>query len=217
MEIQELRNDLSTFFTGCEGDYELYSTQELLELAQQGDDKAKLRILFNFKGLIYNTLVRNSYYLQLSAGDILQNLCEVLLQEMAVWRPQEASAFGNHIKYCLRTVVWSEIRRTRKHDYMELSYDADADCGLSAAEQQLDTLIYRGFGEEDKQATMRFAVKDLLEGLTEKQRYVMQAELFEDKDGKEIACQLDIKKAAVSRIRARAIGNLQDVLSVGRG
>lgn len=178
MEIQELKRDLETFFTDSENGYGLYSTERLLILAQQGDEKAKLQILFNFKGLIYKTLVNNSYYLQLSAGDILQNLSEVVLQRMAVWKPKAAAAFGNHIKYCLRTAVWSEIRRIKKHDYKELSYDAEADGGISRAEQQLDTLIYRRFGYNEKQATLRFAVKDLLDGLTEKQRYVLQAELF---------------------------------------
>ena len=87
-----------------------------------------------------------------------------------------------------------------------MSYDAEADGGISRAEQQLDTLIYRRFGYNEKQATLRFAVKDLLDGLTEKQRYVLQAELFEGKDGTEIARLLHIKKAAVSRIRARRSG-----------
>ena len=81
MEIQELKRDLETFFTDSENGYGLYSTERLLILAQQGDEKAKLQILFNFKGLIYKTLVNNSYYLQLSAGDILQNLSEVVLAE----------------------------------------------------------------------------------------------------------------------------------------
>lgn len=98
MEIQELKRDLEIFFTDSENGYGLYSTERLLILAQQGDEKAKLQILFNFKGLIYKTLVNNSYYLQLSAGDILQNLSEVVLQRMAVWKPKAAAAFGNHIK-----------------------------------------------------------------------------------------------------------------------
>ena len=216
MEIQELKRDLEIFFTDSENGYGLYSTERLLILAQQGDEKAKLQILFNFKGLIYKTLVNNSYYLQLSAGDILQNLSEVVLQRMAVWKPKAAAAFGNHIKYCLRTAVWSEIRRIKKHDYKELSYDAEADGGISQAEQQLDTLIYRRFGYNEKQATLRFAVKDLLDVLTEKQRYVLQAELFEGKDGTEIARLLHIKKAAVSRIRARALRHLQELLATGR-
>jgi hypothetical protein len=82
LEIQELKRDLEIFFTDSENGYGLYSTERLLILAQQGDEKAKLQILFNFKGLIYKTLVNNSYYLQLSAGDILQNLSEVVLQRM---------------------------------------------------------------------------------------------------------------------------------------
>jgi len=224
LEIQELKRDLEIFFTDSENGYGLYSTERLLILAQQGDEKAKLQILFNFKGLIYKTLVNNSYYLQLSAGDILQNLSEVVLQRMAVWKPKAAAAFGHHIKYCLRATGWreitaaflSEIRRIKKHDYKELSYDAEADGGISQAEQQLDTLIYRRFGYNEKQATLRFAVKDLLDGLTEKQRYVLQAELFEGKDGTEIARLLHIKKAAVSRIRARALRHLQELLAAGR-
>lgn len=60
-----------------------------------------------------------------------------------------------------------------------------------------------------------FAVKDLLDVLTEKQRYVLQAELFEGKDGTEIARLLHIKKAAVSRIRARALRHMQELLAAG--
>ena len=55
MEIQELKRDLEIFFTDSENGYGLYSTERLLILAQQGDEKAKLQILFNFKGLIYKT------------------------------------------------------------------------------------------------------------------------------------------------------------------
>lgn len=61
-----------------------------------------------------------------------------------------------------------------------------------------------------------FCSKNLLDGLTEKQRYVLQAELFEGKDGTEIARLLHIKKAAVSRIRARALRHLQELLAAGR-
>ena len=50
----------------------------------------------------------------------------------------------------------------------------------------------------------------------QKQRYVLQAELFEGKDGTEIAQLLHIKKAAVSRIRARALRHLQELLAAGR-
>lgn len=99
---------------------------------------------------------------------------------------------------------------------MIIKSDAEADGGISQAEQQLDTLIYRRFGYNEKQAMLRFAVKDLLDGLTEKQRYVLQAELFEGKDGTEIARLLHIKKAAVSRIRARALRHLQELLAAGR-
>ena len=53
MEIQELKRDLEIFFTDSENGYGLYSTERLLILAQQGDEKAKLQILFNFKGLIF--------------------------------------------------------------------------------------------------------------------------------------------------------------------
>lgn len=76
-------------------------------------------------------------------------------------------------------------------------------------------MIYKRFGYNEKQATLRFAVKDLLDCLTKKQRYVLQAELFEDKDGTEIARLLHIKKSAVSRIRARAIRHLQKILMAG--
>lgn len=41
-------------------------------------------------------------------------------------------------------------------------------------------------------------------------------ELFEGKDGTEIARLLHIKKAAVSRIRARALRHLQELLAAGR-
>ncbi len=215
MEIQELKRDLETFFTDSENGYGLYSTERLLILAQQGDEKAKLQILFNFKGLIYKTLVNNSYYLQLSAGDILQNLSEVVLQRMAVWKPKAAAAFGNHIKYCLRTAVWSEIRRIKKHDYKELSYDAEADGGI-LAEQQLDTLIYRRFGYNEKQATLRFAVKDLLDGRPRNSGMCCRQSCLRGRTGTEIARLLHIKKAAVSRIRARALRHLQELLAAGR-
>ena len=56
MEIQELKRDLEIFFTDSENGYGLYSTERLLILAQQGDEKAKLQILFNFKGLIYKSI-----------------------------------------------------------------------------------------------------------------------------------------------------------------
>lgn len=45
MEIQELKRDLETFFTDSENGYGLYSTERLLILAQQGDEKAKLQNL----------------------------------------------------------------------------------------------------------------------------------------------------------------------------
>ena len=117
MEIHELKNDIETFFGDGRTGYEDCMIKKLLVLAQQGDKQAKLQILTNFKGLIYNTLAYNGYYLQLNQGDAVQNLCELLLKEIAAWDPEEADAFGNHIKNCLKTAVWSEIRRVKKHDY----------------------------------------------------------------------------------------------------
>lgn len=212
MEIWELKKGLQTLGMSCSQGYEDYSLENLLTSAQQGDNNAKLQILTKFRGLIYNALTRNDYYLQLNECDALQMVSEVMLQEIAVWQPAEAIAFGNHIRYCLRTAIWSEIRRVRKHDFKERSYD-DADGGeVSSAKLQLDALIYRNFEHKDKRATQRFAVEDLLAGLTAKQRYVLEAEWFEDKDGVEIARLLRIKKAAVSRIRSRAIERLKELL-----
>ena len=64
MEIHELKNDIETFFGDGRTGYEDCMIKKLLVLAQQGDKQAKLQILTNFKGLIYNTLAYNGYYLQ---------------------------------------------------------------------------------------------------------------------------------------------------------
>ena len=214
MEISELKQGLEIFFVSGIKGYEDYPLERLLELAQQEDDKAKLQILANFKGLIYNTLVHNGYYMQLSVGDALQTLNEVLLNEIAAWESAEAEAFGNHIKYCLRTAVWSEIRRVKKHDFKEMSYDdGDTDCP-SAAEKQLEAVEYKYFDQRDKRATQQFSVRELLGGLTEKQRYVLTAEIFEDRNDVEIACMMNVKKAAVCRIKRRAVNKLRRILKV---
>lgn len=107
MEIQELKKDIETFFGNSNDRIRKIRYKKLLVLSQQEDKQAKLQILNNFKGLIYNTLCYNNYYLQLNEGDAVQNLCELLLKEIAAWNPEAADAFGNHIKNCLKTAVWS--------------------------------------------------------------------------------------------------------------
>lgn len=208
MEIHELKNDIETFFGDGRTGYEDCMTKKLLVLAQHGDKQAKLQILTNFKGLIYNTLAYNGYYLQLNQGDAVQNLCELLLKEIAAWDPEEADAFGNHIKNCLKTAVWSEIRRVKKHDYKELSYDDGDNVHPSAAEIAMDVADYKKFWNADKKAIQKFTVRELMGVLTRKQRVVILAGL-ENNNSSDIAELLHTKECAIRRIRLRAVERLQ--------
>lgn len=183
----------------------------MLVLAQQGDKHAKLQILTNFKGLIYNTLVYNSYYLQLNEGDAVQNLSELLLEEMLTWDPEAADAFGNHIKNCLRTAVWSEIRRVKKHDNKELSYDDGDNAHPSAAEIAMEIADYKKFWCAEKKAIQKFTVRELAGMLTYKQRVVILAGL-ENNSISDIAELLHTKECAIRRIRIRAVERLQKLM-----
>ena len=196
MEIQELKKDIETFFGNSKTGYEKYDTKRLLVLSQQEDKQAKLQILNNFKGLIYNTLCYNNYYLQLNEGDAVQNLCELLLKEIAAWNPEAADAFGNHIKNCLKTAVWSEIRRVKKHDYKEFSYDDGDNAHPSAAEIAMEIAI------------QKFTVRELMGVLTSKQRAVILAGL-DNNSSSDIAELLHTKECAIRRIRLRAVERLQ--------
>lgn len=208
MEIQELKKDVETFFGSCSTGYEKCVIKKLLILAQRGDKQAKLQILTNFKGLIYNTLAYNCYYLQLSEGDAVQNLSELLLEEMAAWNPEEADAFGNHIKNCLKTAVWSEIRRVKKHEYKEFSYDDGDNAHPSAAEIAMEVADYKKFWGADKKAVQKFTVRELMGVLTRKQRAVIMAGL-DNNSSSDIAELLHTKECAIRRIRLRAVERLQ--------
>jgi DNA-directed RNA polymerase specialized sigma subunit len=84
-------------------------------------------------------------------------------------------------------------------------------------ERLLDTVVWEGFFDSERRYAQKFSVRELLGCLTEKQRYVVAAEIFEDKDDVEIAGMMKISKSAVSRIRTRAIRYLQDILDVRQG
>lgn len=208
MEIQELKKDIETFFGNSKTGYEKYDTKRLLVLSQQEDKQAKLQILNNFKGLIYNTLCYNNYYLQLNEGDAVQNLCELLLKEIAAWNPEAADAFGNHIKNCLKTAVWSEIRRVKKHDYKEFSYDNGDNAHPSAAEIAMEVADYKKFWGADKKAVQKFTVRELMGVLTRKQRAVIMAGL-DNNSSSDIAELLHTKECAIRRIRLRAVERLR--------
>lgn len=211
MEIWELKKDVETFFGNGRTGYENCLTKNLLVLAQHDDKYAKLQILNNFKGLIFKTLAHNNYYLQLHEGDAVQALCELMLEEIERCNPEEADAFGNHIKQCLKTAVWSALRRVKKHDNKELSYDASDNAYPSVAEIAMDAVDYQKFWDKDKKATDKFAVQELLSVLTEKQRAVITAAL-EDKSSSDIAQMLHIKECAVRRIRLRAVERIQKAI-----
>ena len=85
MEIYDLHRDLDRFFVSTGSAYAGYPMGRLMELAQQGDKEARLQVVVELKGLMYNSLKVHMAYIWLPEGDVLQILCETVLRELAVW------------------------------------------------------------------------------------------------------------------------------------
>ena len=96
----------------------------------------------------------------------------------------------------------------------EFSLGGTPEVEASPAEKLLDAREWENFFDSDRKATQQFSVRELLGRLTEKQRYVLTAEIFEDRDDVEIARMMNVKKAAVCRTKRRAVKQLRRILKV---
>ena len=214
MEIKSIKEYLDKNFVDVDSVYAAYTLGRLLEMGQMGDKRAKLQVLVALKGLMYNSLKWHMAYLWLPEDDTLQMLSETVLQELNGWDAANPKGFCKHISYCFKNNIRNSVRRSCNHNGRELLLGGTQ---TEETERLLDTVVWEGFFDRERRYAQKFSVRELLGCLTEKQRYVVAAEIFEDKDDVEIAGMMKISKSAVSRIRTRAIRYLQDILDVRQG
>lgn len=108
MEIYDLHRDLDRFFVSTGSAYAGYPMGRLMELAQQGDKEARLQVVVELKGLMYNSLKVHMAYIWLPEGDVLQILCETVLRELAVWDAGDPEGFCTHLSHCFRNLIRNE-------------------------------------------------------------------------------------------------------------
>lgn len=214
MEIYELQRDLDRFFVSAGSAYAGYPMGRLMELAQQGDKDARLQVVVELKGLMYNSLKVHMAYIWLPEGDVLQILCETVLRELAVWDAADPKGFCTHLSHCFRNLIRNEVRRNCNHNGREISFDASAG-ERSPAEIELDGVVCGYFFDSDKFATQELTVRGLMGILTRRQRDVVLAALG-NLGNSEIADKLDIDEGSVRRLKNRAIGRLQSFLAVSQ-
>ena len=202
MEIRAIQEYLDKNLVDADSVYASYSLGSLLQLGQNGDKKAKLQVLVTLKGLMYNSLKLHMAYLWLPEDDTLQMLSETVLQELKGWNAADPEGFCTHIS------------RSCNHKVKEFSLGGTPEVEASPAEKLLDAREWENFFDSDRKATQQFSVRELLGRLTEKQRYVLTAEIFEDRDDVEIARMMNVKKAAVCRTKRRAVKQLRRILKV---
>ena len=214
MEIRAIQEYLDKNLVDADSVYASYSLGSLLQLGQNGDKKAKLQVLVTLKGLMYNSLKLHMAYLWLPEDDTLQMLSETVLHELKGWNAADPEGFCTHISHCFKNIIRNGVRRSCNHKVKEFSLGGTPEVEASPAEKLLDAREWENFFDSDRKATQQFSVRELLGRLTEKQRYVLTAEIFEDRDDVEIARMMNVKKAAVCRTKRRAVKQLRRILKV---
>lgn len=193
---------------------------ELIEMAKNGDDEAKMLIINRYKPLVYRFL--SQYYSRFSScssslrEDLIDDGILTILECINTYDNKKAS-FSTHCYYQLRATIQNGLRDTVKGlQHGVTSMDKAVNEGSEDKEQSMHDLIpdHNVDIEKDyiEKETKNHVWEVAKKVATEKEYKTLQLLLRDDLTRKEMAKQLNTTESAICRQRDRLIKKIQRYL-----
>lgn len=193
---------------------------ELIEIAKNGDDEAKMLIINRYKPLVYRFL--SQYYSRFAScssslrEDLIDEGVLTILECINTYDNKKAS-FSTHVYYQLRATIQNGLRSTVKSlQHGVTSMDKAVNEGSEDKEQSMHDLIpdhnvdiEKDYIEKETKNRVWEIAKKVS---TEKEYKTLQLLLRDDLTRKEIAKQLNTTESAICRQRDRLIKKIQRYL-----
>ena len=194
---------------------------ELIEMAKNGDDEAKMLIINRYKPLVYRFL--SQYYSRFAScssslrEDLIDDGVLTILECINTYDSEKAS-FSTHCYYQLRATIQNGLRPTVKSlQHGSTSLDKEMNDGNSddkamnlydvVPDNNID--IERDYIEKETKNHVWEVAKRVA---TEKEYKTLQLLLRDDLSRKEMAEQLNTTESAICRQRDRLIKKIQRYL-----
>ena len=192
---------------------------ELIEMAKNGDDEAKMLIINRYKPLVYRFL--SQYYSRFSTcssslrEDLIDDGVLTILECINTYDSNKAS-FSTHCYYQLRATIQNGLRPTVKslqHGTRSLDQEMNED-SEDKSQSSYDVLANNSAIEKDYiENETRNRVWEIAKKVaTEKEYKTLQLLLRDDLSRKEMAEQLNTTESAICRQRDRLIKKIQRYL-----
>lgn len=193
---------------------------EILSLAKNGNDEAKMLIIDRYKPLVYRFL--SQYYSRFSScssslrEDLIDDGVLTILECINTYDSDKAS-FSTHCYYQLRATIQNGLRDTVKGlQHGVTSMDKAVNEGSEDKEQSMHDLIpdhnvdiEKDYIEKETKNRVWEVAKKVA---TEKEYKTLQLLLRDDLSRKEMAEQLNTTESAICRQRDRLIKKIQRYL-----
>ena len=192
---------------------------ELIEMAKNGDDEAKMLIINRYKPLVYRFL--SQYYSRFSScssslrEDLIDDGVLTILECINTYDSDKAS-FSTHCYYQLRATIQNGLRPTVKslqHGTRSLDQEMNED-SEDKSQSLYDVVANNVDIEKDyiEKETKNRVWEIAKKVATEKEYKTLQLLLRDDLSRKEMAEQLNTTESAICRQRDRLIKKIQRYL-----
>ena len=192
---------------------------ELIEMAKNGDDEAKMLIINRYKPLVYRFL--SQYYSRFSScssslrEDLIDDGVLTILECINTYDSNKAS-FSTHCYYQLRATIQNGLRPTVKSlQHGTRSLDQEMNDDSEDKSQSLYDVVANNVDIEKDyiENETRNRVWEIAKKVaTEKEYKTLQLLLRDDLSRKEMAEQLNTTESAICRQRDRLIKKIQRYL-----
>ena len=192
---------------------------ELIEMAKNGDDEAKMLIINRYKPLVYRFL--SQYYSRFSScssslrEDLIDDGVLTILECINTYDSNKAS-FSTHCYYQLRATIQNGLRPTVKSlQHGTRSLDQEMNEDSEDKSQSLYDVVANNIDIEKDyiENETRNRVWEIAKKVaTEKEYKTLQLLLRDDLTRKEMAEQLNTTESAICRQRDRLIKKIQRYL-----
>lgn len=176
---------------------------------EKGDRSARQEIITAYQPLVYKLVAKISV-----SNDLLMDLIQEgaigLIEAVENFDHGRNVRFSTYATYRIRGRVFNYLKRDLNLDMISLDHSLDED-GLSLMER-----LEEGGASIEGQVEERYLqseVQSAMERLTEQEREVVKAMVYDDANAKDVAAKMQISQGHLYRIQKRAIRRIRGMLS----
>lgn len=181
--------------------------EELVDLAKQGDIRAKKEVLDRVEGLIVNKIKRyGAYKSRLDYEDLLQDGKMVVLESIDNYDSDYGVYFLGFLKSKLRYLYLNKYK-SKDEGNLSLNFNSSDGSGELLSKIEDENSIT---GDKIEKEEMTRELQKALEALTDREREVIMLYYYYDLNMKEIAKKLNRSYRAVVNRKTRAMEKLKN-------